>query len=144
MSIEPRGAGKKSGVAIASMALAMIAGSTAAVAQTEVTPAAVSMEALKAEGASVYRHRCAKCHGHAGEGQQHSHDAAPRLSGSFARLSVRTIAVQVIRGGAYMPPFYSLTNREIAAVATYIRNSFGNSYGIATEDEVAENRSELQ
>jgi len=39
-----------------------------------------------------------------------------------------------------MPPFDSLTDREIAAVATYIRNSFGNNHGIATEEEVAENR----
>jgi mono/diheme cytochrome c family protein len=36
-----------------------------------------------------------------------------------------------------MPAFDTLTDRQIAAVATYIRNSFGNSYGIATEDEVA-------
>ena len=39
-----------------------------------------------------------------------------------------------------MPPFTNLTDREIAAVATYIRNSFGNNYGIATVEEVAKNR----
>ena len=104
------------------------------------TPAPVSQEVLIAEGASVYRNRCARCHGNNGQGQWYGHDAAPRLDGNFARLSVRGISVQVIQGGTYMPPFDSLTDREIAAVATYIRNSFGNNYGIATEEEVAKNR----
>ena len=106
----------------------------------EVVPAPVSLEVLIAEGASVYRNRCARRHGRNGEGQWYGHDAAPRLDGNFARLSVRGIAVQVIQGGTYMPPFASLTNREIAAVTTYIRNSFGNNQGIATEEEVAEIR----
>ena len=106
----------------------------------EVVPAPVSLEVLIAEGASVYRNRCARCHGNNGQGQWYGHDAAPRLDGNFSRLSVRGIAVQVIQGGTYMPPFDSLTDREIAAVATYIRNSFGNNYGIATEEEVAKNR----
>lgn len=94
-------------------------------------------EAMVEEGANIYRSRCARCHGRNGEGQQHSHDSAPRLSGSFARLSVGEIAVQVIRGGAYMPPFGSLTDREIAAVTTYVRTAFGNDFGLATPDEIA-------
>jgi len=36
-----------------------------------------------------------------------------------------------------MPAFPNLTDREIAAVATYIRNSWGNEYGIAREASVA-------
>ena len=106
----------------------------------EVAPAPVSQDVLIAEGASVYRNRCARCHGRNGQGQWYGHDAAPRLDGNFARLSVRGIAVQVIQGGSYMPPFASLTDREIAAVATYIRNSFGNNHGIATEEEVSKYR----
>ena len=106
----------------------------------EVASAPVSLEVLIAEGASVYRNRCARCHGRNGQGQWYGHDAAPRLDGNFARLSVRGIAVQVIQGGSYMPPFASLTDREIAAVATYIRNSFGNNHGIATEEEVSKYR----
>ena len=104
------------------------------------TPAPVSQEVSIAEGASVYRNRCARCHGRNGQGQWYGHDAAPRLDGNFARLSVRGIAVQVIQGGSYMPPFAGLTDREIAAVATYIRNSFGNNHGIATEEEVSKYR----
>ena len=135
-----RGAKIKPRVAVMAATLALIGGSTAGLAQNGATPAPVSLDALKAEGASVYRNRCAKCHGRNGEGQQESHDAAPRLGGNFARLSVAEIAVRVIWGGSYMPPFGSLTDREIAAVATYVRNSFGNDLGIATEEEVAELR----
>jgi len=112
----------------------------ATVAQNEAGLAMASQEELIAEGASVYRNQCTGCHGRNGEGQQYGHDAAPRLHGNFVRLSVRRIAVKVIQGGSYMPPFSSLTDRKIAAVATYIRNSFGNNHGIATEEEVAEHR----
>ena len=106
----------------------------------EKVPAPVSQEDFFTEGARIYRHRCARCHGRNGEGQWQGHDSAPRLGGNSARLSVRRISVQIIQGGSYMPPFASLTDREIASVATYIRNSFGNNHGIATEEEVSENR----
>ena len=112
----------------------------AIVSANEVVPASVSKVVLIAEGKSVYRNRCTRCHGRNGQGQWYGHDAAPRLDGNFARLSVRGIAVQVIQGGSYMPPFASLTDREIAAVATYIRNSFDNNHGIATEEEVSKYR----
>lgn len=103
----------------------------------EVTPATASQEELIAEGASVYRNRCARCHGQEGEGQQYGHDAAPRLRGNFSRLSsVRGIEAKVIQGGSYMPPFRSLTDRKITAVATYIKNSFRNNRDIATKEEV--------
>ena len=106
-------------------------------AQDVATSVNLSLDGLAAEGASLYRLRCAKCHGQNGEGERHGHDAAPRLGGNFARLSVRAMAVQIIFGGAYMPPFGSLTDREIAAVATYVRTSFGNDLGIATQEDIA-------
>ena len=125
-------------VAVAAI-LALVVGSTSAVAQNDASPDPVSSE-MTAEGASVYQSQCARCHGRNGEGQQQTPDTIPRLAGDYANLSVREIAVQVIRGGSYMPPFGNLTDREIAAVATYVRNSFGNNLGIATEEQVAENR----
>lgn len=130
----------KSRFASAATVLALIGGSTAGVAQNDLGPAPVLLDGLMAEGATIYQSQCARCHGRNGEGQRQGHDAAPRLGGNFAHLSVREIAVQVSRGGSYMPPFHQLTDREIAVVATYIRNSFGNNQGIATEEEVAENR----
>jgi len=127
-------------VAVLAVTLALIGSSISAVAQSDEPPAPVSLDELTAEGASIYRSRCTRCHGRNGEGERQSHDAAPRLAGNYARLSVQSIAVQVIRGGAYMPPFDSLTDREIAAVATYVRSSFGNDHGSATAEEVAKNR----
>lgn len=110
---------------------------TGVLAQDVPGAAASSLEELAEEGEGLYRYRCAKCHGRDGEGQQHSHDAAPRLGGRYARLSVDELTVQVLRGGSYMPPFASLTDREVAAVATYVRNSFGNRLGIVSAAEVA-------
>lgn len=134
------GARTKPRVAMAAATWFLIGGLSFALEQNEATASPESLEVLMAEGGRIYRVQCARCHGSNGEGQRFDHGAAPRLSGTHARLSVSTIAVQVIRGGAYMPPFGTLTDREIAAVATYIRNSFGNDLGIATEAEIAENR----
>ena len=61
----------------------------------------------------------------------------PALAGNSSLRSVGVIVFQVINGGDYMPPFGGLSNQQIAAVATYIRNSFGNDFGIATEEDVA-------
>ena len=125
------------GVAFAAAA----AFSTAAIGQAD--PSADADAALMAElmdeGAAVYR-SCSGCHGSQGEGQPPGQDAAPELAGNYALLSVGGMVHQVVNGGDYMPPFANITNREIAAVATYIRNSFGNEYGIVTEEEVAEVR----
>ena len=43
---------------------------------------------------------------------------------------------QITRGGEDMPPFGSkLTPEEILAVGTYVRNSWGNTYGVLVADE---------
>jgi mono/diheme cytochrome c family protein len=40
-----------------------------------------------------------------------------------------------------MPGFgAALSDREVAAVATYVRNSFGNEYGIVGEEAAAADR----
>lgn len=125
---------------IATTAFALTAGASGIDAQSVDALAPASFEELVKEGASVYRRRCAECHGLNGEGQWQDHDAAPRLAGKPAPLSVERIAVLIIQGGSYMPRFDRLTHREIAAVATFVRNSFGNSHGIVTEEEVAGHR----
>ena len=106
----------------------------------ETALALVSLEILIADGKSVYRNHCSRCHGRNGEGQWYGHDAAPRLGENITHLSVKEIVVQIIQGGSYMPPFPSLTNQEIAAVITYIWKLFGNNHGIITEEEIMENR----
>jgi mono/diheme cytochrome c family protein len=39
-----------------------------------------------------------------------------------------------------MPPTPQLSDDEIAAVSTYARNSFGNSFGVVTPAEVKSRR----
>ena len=92
-------------------------------------------EQLTRLGRSVYKDNCQECHGAAGEGTV----AAPALAGNRAvMLADPTNMLRVIREGAYppstggnprpfgMPPFYGLTDGELAAVATFIRRSWGN------------------
>lgn len=107
-------------------------------------------------GAAVYEARCADCHGKSGEGA-FAGDAAsgrraiPPLAGNRAvTMHVADNAIlAVIRGGFPpatagnprpfgMPPLgQDLNDAEIAAVVTFIRNSWGNRAGAVREHEVA-------
>ena len=127
-------------IRLTALTIALAGGSTGSIAQQLVTSGSDSMDELVAEGLKVYRKHCGRCHGKKGEGQRNNHDAAPRLGGNFARLSVAEVTVQIMQGGAYMPPFRALTDREIASVATYVRNSFGNDLGMVTVEDIAANR----
>lgn len=114
------------------------AGSGVLVAQAEGAPPAADpalLEALMGEGGGLYRRNCAECHGDEGQG-----GAGEVLAGDGLLADATVVARQIIHGGAYMPPFGRLTDRNIAAVATFVRNSFGNSFGIVTEADVAANR----
>jgi mono/diheme cytochrome c family protein len=94
------------------------------------------LAALIDEGDDAF-HRvgCSGCHGNDGEG-----GVGPMLAGNDY-LAVRSAVVAQImnpdteHGG--MPAFAHLSDREIAAVATYIRNAWGNEYGIVPEEIIA-------
>ncbi|MBW3096874.1 c-type cytochrome [Pseudohoeflea coraliihabitans] len=102
-------------------------------------------------GALVYATQCSACHGPDGEG----------IPGQFARLkgssltqsSDPTTVVRLVLEGVRsvptekyptphaMPAFdWKLNDAEVAAVATYVRNAFGNSAPAVTADAVAEIR----
>ena len=87
-------------------------------------------------GESVYRSRCVVCHGEAGEGGQ-----GPPLAINSRLGDERMLITQVLQGTEYMQAFaFLLSDAEIAAVATYIRNSWGNDHGPVAEEQVAEMR----
>lgn len=107
-------------------------------------------------GAAVYEARCADCHGKSGEGAfagdaASGRRAVPPLAGNRAvTMHVADNAIlAVIRGGFPpatggnprpfgMPPLgQDLNDAEIAAVVTFIRNSWGNQAGAVREHEVA-------
>ena len=94
-----------------------------------------AMAALIEDGENVFSRNCAVCHGPEGDGGE-----GPRFAGNQLLVSVSTTLDQVLLGGAYMPPFDGMSNDDIAAVATFIRNSWGNEFGMITADQVANYR----
>lgn len=93
-------------------------------------------EDVLALGGQVFQERCSGCHGPEGGGAE-----APRLANNTALRDVSHVLRQVMRGGDYMPAFGNLfSDEEIAAVATYVRNSWGNDFGLVTVEEVSSRR----
>ena len=94
--------------------------------------------AVMAVGSKVYDTHCADCHGQQGQGAV---GVYPALAGNRAvTLSSPNNVVQIIRHGGFMPttagnrqpfgmPPYGqvLTSDEVAAVATFIRQSWGHT-----------------
>lgn len=89
-------------------------------------------------GAKVYEQRCASCHGDKGQGVPSIY---PALAGNRAvLLNSPNNLVKIIRKGGFspstagnpqpfgMPPFGQiLSNEDIAAVTTYVRQAWGNA-----------------
>jgi predicted lipoprotein with Yx(FWY)xxD motif len=93
-------------------------------------------DALMTEGSRVFSNICAACHGAAGNQSLASH--VPLLTNNRRLDDARLVVRRVLRGGGYMPGFGDvLSDREGAAVATYVRNSWGNEFGLVTEEEAA-------
>jgi mono/diheme cytochrome c family protein len=92
-------------------------------------------------GAQVYKQaRCYACHGEQGFG-----GVGPSFrQDHFLALSDYVIA-QILLGRGIMPSFAeTLSDEQIAAVASYIRTSWGNAFGDVKADEVAATRKELK
>jgi mono/diheme cytochrome c family protein len=105
-------------------------------------------DALIKHGADVYNNVCSACHGPQGAGVP---GAFPPLAGSGAFYGdARKHAGIIVHGlsgaisvqgqafnGAMPPQGAALTDYDIAAVATYERNSWGNNDGIVMPADVA-------
>ena len=117
-------------------------------------PAAVAAPAAPAApthvlalGAKLYEQHCAQCHGEQGRGVP---KAYPALAGNRAVTMPQTAnLVQIVLNGGYapategnprpfgMPPFVlELSDADIAAVLTHIRQSWGNQASVVTPLEV--------
>jgi mono/diheme cytochrome c family protein len=106
------------------------------VAQAEPDPAVFA--AMMTDGQDGYERNCRICHGNEGQGV-----AGPKLAGNDFVASSTAIVSQIIFGyeDHGMPPFGDhLNDHVIAAIATYVRNSWGNEFGLVTETTVAANR----
>jgi mono/diheme cytochrome c family protein len=94
------------------------------------------LRTLKAEGEVVYSRECASCHGGDGSGD----GAGPALAGDASLTNTDRVVKQILDGSPDkgMEPFgKTLTDRDVAAVATYIRNAWENAHGIVKETDVA-------
>lgn len=90
--------------------------------------------AVMEAGETLYTTTCVGCHGAQGEGP------ARVFAGNENLEYIVLIASQVIVGGEFMPAFPELTDEEIAAIGTYIRNSWGNAFGIVLPEDIAQYR----
>lgn len=107
---------------------ALVLAGAPALAQEAADPAVLE------EGQAIYATQCAICHQANGSGRT---PAFPAMAGNPNLEDTGFIAVMVRGGGANMPPHPAMSVEEIAAVATYVRTSFGNGFGPAPVEEVA-------
>ncbi|HLR31801.1 MAG TPA: PQQ-dependent sugar dehydrogenase, partial [Fodinibius sp.] len=102
---------------------------------------------LNTDGEQIYREQCAACHQQNGKGVSGLY---PPLGGTewvtgdkgrLIRIILQGIGGSIeVKGNSYtglMPPWKDiLSDDEVAAVASYLRSSWGNSASTVSEDEV--------
>lgn len=103
----------------------------------------VTLEALRDDGSVIYARDCASCHGLEGT----SDGAGPALDGN-ARLAAKSHVIEQILKGSPdkgMEAFgKTLDDYDVAAVATYVRNAWNNTFGIVRPADVTPVRAELK
>lgn len=118
---------------------AMVLGCTVVVArssaETPDPPDATTLEAVRQKGQEVFTTNCMGCHGPTGGG-----GVGVPLAGNDFLEDTEYVIEQIVYGGGFMPGFGHLSDEEIAAVATYVRTSWGNDFGLVTVEEVAAHR----
>ena len=84
--------------------------------------------------------RCFACHGEYGYG-----GVGPRFRENRFLGMADYVVGQILIGRGVMPSFAeALDNQQIADVATYIRNSWGNDFGTVKPTEVAQVRQQIK
>lgn len=108
-------------------------------------------QALLVKGARIYEHRCVDCHQRHGEGVPRIYP--PLASNQSIVMPYPINAVRIVVNGGFppgtagnprpygMPPFgQELSDEEIAAVVTYVRQSWGNHSPAVSPAEVSSAR----
>ena len=106
-------------------------------------PTAVEVAALKGEGMVVYGRECAPCHGADGQGD----GAGPPLNGVSALANKELVIKRILVGtpDTGMDPFAKvLTDRQIAAVATFVRTAWENAHGVVVDSDVKPIREQIE
>jgi cytochrome c oxidase subunit 2 len=81
---------------------------------------------LKARGAQVYATNCGVCHQAHGKGVPNTF---PALDGSKVVADKAQQIAIMLNGKNAMPAWKTLSDVELAAVATFVRNNWGNNFG---------------
>ena len=83
---------------------------------------------------------CFACHGEMGYG-----GAGPGFRNDKLLAANDYVVGQILLGRGIMPSFaHKLDDQQIAAVASYIRNSWGNDFGPVSGEEVAKARKQFK
>ena len=132
-------------VAITGLSLALAAGESTepADASAEGAGDTALFDQYMADGAQVFATICAACHGAEGNESLSSH--VEILAGNERAVGTPRVTQRVLFGGTYMPAFgAALDDHQVAAVITFIRNSWGNDFEMMTEEEVARVRAQFE
>ena len=101
----------------------------------EAAPADADLAKLLEEGRRQYTNNCRPCHGSKGTA------GVPLAKNPKVSDNPGYLIWAILTGPGYMPEFAAaLSNEQIAAIATYVENSWGNAYGIVTPDDVQVSR----
>jgi cytochrome c oxidase subunit 2 len=87
---------------------------------------------LRARGAQVYASNCGVCHQANGKGVP---NAFPALDGSKVVADKAAVVNILLNGKNAMPAWRTLSDVELAAVTTYVRNSWGNKAQLVQPSE---------
>ena len=112
-------------------------------------------QAQHALGTRLYEAHCKDCHGENGQGVAHAY--VPLAGNPAVLLGPPANLVQVVLGGAFapstdgnprpfgMPPFATeLSDEDVAAVLSFIRNTWGNQAPAVGALEVSRYRSSVR
>ena len=92
-----------------------------------------TQQELVARGEKVYQANCQVCHQASGQGTP---PAFPPLAGSKVVANTPELLQILLTGRNAMPSWKALSDVELAAVATDVKNSFGNKGGIVQPAEI--------
>jgi mono/diheme cytochrome c family protein len=105
----------------------------------QVDPDFASGSELVDRGHRLYAElNCSGCHGGMGFGT-----AGPKFRGNDRLDDDVYVIGQILIGPGIMPSFAELSDAQIAAVASYIRESWGNDYGELNANRVNEIRTQI-
>jgi mono/diheme cytochrome c family protein len=111
-------------------------------------PAPAEARSRDAEGLRLYEGSCASCHGWNGEGVQSPYGALRGAqtvndpeAANLVQVILRGSQIQTAEGHLQMPAFgASFTDAEVAALANYVLQHFGDKRPTVTPERVARAR----